>query len=432
MKNVVRKAPELTRRDFASRAARALLGVGLLPASLQQRAFAQATAPFPGRYTTARKVIYLYMSGGMTHIDTFDPKPDHENGGPTQAIDTNVDGIRYSEHLPTLATHADKLAVVRSMNSTQGAHQQGNYFMHSSYTMRGTIKHPGLGSWLVRMDGKYNPELPGAVRIGGGSNGSGAGWMESKYAPLVLGRAEDGLKNCARQEGLSEDEFKTRMKLSNQFESEFHARYDHKDVRAFGSMYDDAIRVMASKDLSAFDLSKEDSAMREAYGTNSFGQGCLLARRLVEHDVRFVEVTLGGWDNHSDIFNSIGGRAGQLDQAFGTLLTDLEQRGLLHETMVVLTTEFGRTPRINQNAGRDHYPKVFSCVMGGAGIAGGQIYGESGPGGDQPGEQRVGVPDFNATLAAALGLPVEQRVFSSSGRPFQVAHKGRPIPQLLA
>lgn len=256
--------------------------------------------------------------------------------------------------------------------------------------------------------------------------------MESKYAPLVLGRPEDGLRNATREKELSDDAFKQRLHLSNQFESDFHSRYDHKDVRAFGSMYDDAIRVMASKDLTAFDLNKEDKAMREAYGNNSFGQGCLLARRLVEHDVRFVEVTLGGWDNHRDIFNSIGNRAGQLDQAFGTLLTDLEQRGLLRETMVVLTTEFGRTPRINENAGRDHYPKVFSCVMGGAGIAGGQVYGDSGPGGDQPGELRVGVPDFNATLAAALGLPVDQRVFSPSGRPFQVAHHGRPIPELLA
>jgi len=430
-KKTLHRASGLSRRDFASYAAKSLLGVGLLPAAVQTKGFAQ-TAPFPGRYTTARKVIYLYMSGGMTHIDTFDPKPDHENGGPTQAIGTNVSGIQYGEHLPTLASHADKMAVVRSMSSTQGAHQQGNYFMHSSYTMRGTIKHPGLGSWLCKMDGRYNPDLPGAVRIGGGSSGSGAGWMESKYAPLVLGRAGDGLKNAVRPEGLSEKEFTDRLKLSNDFEADFHGKYDHKDVRAFGSMYDDAIRVMASKDLTAFDLEKEPEVMRDAYGRNNFGQGCLLARRLIEHDVRFVEVTLGGWDNHSNIFNGIGGRAGQLDQAMGTLFTDLEQRGLLQETMVVLTTEFGRTPRINQNAGRDHYPKVFSCVLGGAGISGGQTYGESGAGGDEPGDTRVGVPDFNATIAAALGLPIEQRVFSPSGRPFQVAHKGRPIAQLLA
>ncbi|NCF92920.1 MAG: DUF1501 domain-containing protein, partial [Verrucomicrobiaceae bacterium] len=423
MKSIINRSDELSRRGFLSQTAGGLLGVSLMPSLAPTSLFAQTRNPS----AKANKVIYLYMSGGMSHMDTFDPKPGADEQGPVQAIDTNVDGIKISEYLPSLARQMDKMALVRSLSSTQGAHEQGQYFMHSSYTPRGTIQHPGLGAWMHRLDGRKNSTLPASVRIGGSSRGSGSGFLESKFAPLVINNPNDGLKNSKRRQGMSEKEFKDRLDLASAFDEEFHRRYNHKKVRAYTDMYEDAIRLMKSEDLKAFDLNKESKDVRDEYGDNSFGQGCLLARRLIENDVRFVEVSLGGWDTHNNNFDSVSRRAGVLDQAMATLISDLERRGLLEETLVVLATEFGRTPRINENDGRDHFPKAFSGVLAGGGIKGGQAYGVTDETSSNVLDQRVSVPDFNATIAHALGLPLDEVVYSPSKRPFTVAHKGRPV-----
>ncbi|MDB2347123.1 MAG: DUF1501 domain-containing protein [Verrucomicrobiales bacterium] len=428
MKSIINRSDELSRRGFLSQTAGGLLGVSLMPSLAPTSLFAQTRNPS----AKANKVIYLYMSGGMSHMDTFDPKPGADEQGPVQAIDTNVDGIKISEYLPSLARQMDKMALVRSLSSTQGAHEQGQYFMHSSYTPRGTIQHPGLGAWMHRLDGRKNSTLPASVRIGGSSRGSGSGFLESKFAPLVINNPNDGLKNSKRRQGMSEKEFKDRLDLASAFDEEFHRRYNHKKVRAYTDMYEDAIRLMKSEDLKAFDLNKESKDVRDEYGDNSFGQGCLLARRLIENDVRFVEVSLGGWDTHNNNFDSVSRRAGVLDQAMATLISDLERRGLLEETLVVLATEFGRTPRINENDGRDHFPKAFSGVLAGGGIKGGQAYGVTDETSSNVLDQRVSVPDFNATIAHALGLPLDEVVYSPSKRPFTVAHKGRPVIDLLA
>ena len=428
MKSIINRSDELSRRGFLSKTAGSFLGVSLLPSLAPTSLFAQTR----NSNAKANKVIYLYMSGGMSHMDTFDPKPGTEEQGPVQAIDTNVDGIQFSEYLPSLARQMDKMAVVRSLTSTQGAHEQGQYFMHSSYTPRGTIQHPGLGAWIHRLDGRKNSTLPASVRIGGSSRGSGSGFLESKYAPLVINNPNDGLKNSKRRRGMSEKDFNDRLRLANAFDEEFHRRYNHKKVRAYTDMYEDAIRLMKSEDLKAFDLNKESKEIRDEYGDNSFGQGCLLARRLIENDVRFVEVSLGGWDTHNNNFDSVSRRAGTLDQAMAALISDLERRGLLEETLVVLATEFGRTPRINENDGRDHFPKAFSGVLAGGGIKGGQVYGVTDEAASNVLDQRVSVPDFNATIAYALGLPLDEVVYSPSKRPFTVAHKGRPVMDVLA
>ena len=428
MKSIINRSDELSRRGFLSQTAGGLLGVSLLPSLAPTSLFAQTRNPS----AKANKVIYLYMSGGMSHMDTFDPKPGTDEQGPVQAIDTNVDGIQVSEYLPSLARQMDKMAVVRSLSSTQGAHEQGQYFMHSSYTPRGTIQHPGLGAWMHRLDGRKNNTLPASVRIGGSNRGSGAGFLESKFAPLVINNPNDGLKNSKRRKEMSEKDFEDRLLLANAFDEEFHRRYNHKKVRAYIDMYEDAIRLMKSEDLKAFDLNKESKEIRDEYGDNSFGQGCLLARRLIENDVRFVEVSLGGWDTHNNNFDSVSRRAGTLDQAMAALISDLERRGLLEETLVVLATEFGRTPRINQNDGRDHFPKALSGVLAGGGIKGGQVYGVTDETSSNVLDERVSVPDFNATIAHALGLPLDEVVYSPSKRPFTVAHKGRPVMDLLA
>ncbi len=428
MKSFLNRSDEHTRRRFLSHSAKSFLGVSLLPSLAPASLFAQASNP----HAKANKVIYLYMSGGMSHMDTFDPKPGTDEQGPVQAIKTTADDVMISEYLPNLAQQMHHAAVVRSLTSTQGAHEQGNYFMHSSYAMRGTIQHPGLGAWIHRLDGRKNTTLPASVRIGGGSRGAGAGFLESKFAPLVINNPNDGLKNSRRRSGVSEKAFEEGLMLANAFDQEFHRRYNHKKVRAYTDMYQDAIRLMKSEDLKAFDLDRESKEIREEYGDHSFGQGCLLARRLIENDVRFVEVTLGGWDTHSNNFDSVSQRAARLDQGMAALLADLERRGLLEETLVVLATEFGRTPRINENDGRDHFPKAFSGVLAGGGIKGGQVYGETDETSSNIMDQRVSVPDFNATIAYALGLPLDEVVYSPSKRPFTVAHKGRPVMDLIA
>ena len=385
----------------------------------------------PGRKPTARNIIYLYMAGGMTHVDTFDPKPDagEKVAGPVKAINTAADGVQISEYFPMLAKQMDKVAIVRGLSTTQGAHDEGNYFMHSSYTMRGTIQHPGIGAWLQRMEGKTNRTLPGSVCIGGGSVGGGAGFMESKYAPLHVGSATSGVPNS--RSSVSTGEFEDRLLLANKFDQAFHQRYDQKKVRAYSDMYDDAVRLMKSEDLKAFDLGGESPEVRAEYGDNGFGQGCLLARRLVENDVRHVEVTLGGWDTHTNNFQAVERLSATLDKALGALLKDLERRGMLEETMVVLCTEFGRTPTINENDGRDHYPKAFSALIAGGGVKGGSVHGKTNEMGTEVVEGKVAVPDFNATIAYGLGLPLDQIIYSPSKRPFTIADKGQPIVSLF-
>ena len=434
------KSDESSRRQFLSYASKTLLGVSILPTMAPLGAWAadKKTAPVtavpvsPGRKPTARNIIYLYMAGGMTHVDTFDPKPEagEKVAGPVKAINTAADGVKISEYFPMLAKQMNKVAIVRGLSTTQGAHEQGNYFMHSSYTMRGTIQHPGIGAWLLRMEGKTNRTLPGSVCVGGGSVGGGAGFMESKFAPLYVGSPTSGVPNSKPNVGSTQ--FEDRLLLANKFDQAFHERYDQKKVRAYSDMYDDAVRLMKSEDLKAFDLSGESAEVRAEYGDNGFGQGCLLARRLVENDVRHVEVTLGGWDTHTNNFQAVESLAGTLDKALGALLKDLERRGMLDETMVVLCTEFGRTPYVNENDGRDHYPKAFSALIAGGGVKGGTVHGQTNEMGTEVVEGKCSVPDFNATIAYGLGLPLDQIIYSPSKRPFTVADKGQPILPLFS
>lgn len=418
---------EISRRKFIQYSAKALLGVGL--ASTTNNPL-NAT-PIIGK-PTAKSVIYIYLSGGMSHIDTFDPKPNWSQQGPVQAINTNVGGIQISEYLPQLALRMDKIALVRSMTSNQGAHEPGNYFMHTSYEQRGTIKHPGLGAWLNSMSGKTNSTLPGNIRIGGSNNAlGGAGFLDSKYQPLHLGDPEKGLPYVKRHHSISEIEMQERLALAQMMDLSFHKKYKSKQVTAYGDVYQEAIKLMASSDLEAFNLNKEAPRTKERYGNHKLGKACLLARRLVEHGVRYIEVTQGGWDTHNNNHENVANLTNPLDQSLSALLDDLHYRGLLDETLVVVGTEFGRSPQLNNNNGRNHHPKAFTCLLAGGGIQGGQIHGASDERGHSVTENPVKVPDFNATIAYALGLPLDKIIYSPSGRPFQVAHKGQPITSLF-
>lgn len=423
----------LNRRVFVTKAAQSFLGVTALSqmAAKVSAAPGENTSPLK-QVPTARNVIYLYMKGGMSHLDTWDPKPDNaEVMGLTKVINTNVDGIRLAENLPLLARQADKLAIIRSMTSNQGAHEQGDYFQHTSYTMRSSIKHPSMGAWLEKFQGRGNPTLPGSVMIGNDSRHPGAGFFEAKFAPLMINDPESGISNVRPNSWFTEERMMNRLSVAKNLDAKFAENYNLKSVRAYSDMYDDAVKMMKSEELKAFDLDAEDAKLREKYGRDRFGQGCLLARRLVEHGVRHVEVSFGSWDTHNANFTRVPELTDELDSALSTLLQDLESRGMLAETLVVLATEFGRTPEINQNDGRDHHPAGFSCVLAGGGVRGGQVYGSTDEKGDKVTENPIGVPDLNATVGYALGLPLDQVLYSPSKRPFTVADKGKPLANLF-
>ncbi|MDF1656861.1 MAG: DUF1501 domain-containing protein [Verrucomicrobiales bacterium] len=422
---------DLTRRRFVNHAAKSFLGVSALTAAPFGLRGAGEGASDAKQEATAKRVIYLYMNGGMSHLDTFDPKKDVEVMGATKQIRTKVDDLFFANHIPKLAKQADKLAVLRSMTSTQGAHRQGEYFMRTSYTMRSSIIHPAMGAWMTRLKGETDSDIPPNILIGTDSRHPGAGFMESRLSPLAIRDPEGGLKNVEMRKGVSGERFQFHRELAQKLDAPFMERYDQKNVRAYTDMYEDAIKLMKSDDLAAFDLSLESDRLRERYGKNAFGQGCLLARRLLENGVRYAEVTFGGWDTHNANFVRIPDQAKTLDDALSTLLADLQNKGMLEDTLVVLATEFGRTPIINVNEGRDHHPSCFSCVLAGGGIKGGQVLGETDETASKAVSDSVKVPDLNATIGYALGLPLDEVIFSPSMRPFTLADKGQPVVDLF-
>ena len=415
------------RRRFLEHAARSMLGVSLLPA------LESAITAAPAGGGKAKRLIYLFMNGGMTHLDTFDLKPGHENQGETKGIKTSVPGKQISQFLPTLAQQFDKIAAIRSMYTQTGAHEQGEYVMRTSYEQIATTRHPSMGPWIQKFNGRQNKALPDTVMISSPARHPSAGFFDPTFSPLPIGDPNRGLENTTTPAYLAEGSFDQRMALINKFDKKFREKYKVKKVQAYTDFYSQASTLQSSGELKIFDLNEEKKEDRDRYGRNAFGQGCLLARRLIENNVRCVEVTCGGWDMHSSIYNAgtLPRRGGIMDKALGNLLKDLGDRGLLDETLVVLTTEFGRSPGINQNAGRDHHPAAFSALLAGGGIKGGQFYGKSDEAGINVEEDGVAPADLNATIATALGLPLDKIIHSPTGRPFQVAHDGVPITNLL-
>ncbi|MFK7849512.1 MAG: DUF1501 domain-containing protein [Akkermansiaceae bacterium] len=431
---------ELSRRSFLSKTAKTCFGLTIAGSASElfsPTAFAANPEILKAGGGKAKHVIYLYMSGGMTHIDTFDPKPDapEEFRGPTESIGTNVDGIQLGHCLPMLAKHMDKVALVRSLSTTQGAHEQGKYLMHTGYTQRGSISHPSSGSWVSRLSERTNESMPSFVLVGGSNNHPGGGFFEPQYSPLPVGDPQKGLQNVRRRRDTDEKSFERQLTLRDQLDHDFDQRYHkgQRSVRAYDEMYGSAVKMMKSKDLEAFDLSKESAASRAAYGKDRFAQGVLLARRLVERGVRFIEVEYGGFDWHYGNFEQMEEKIPVLDQALSTLLSDLSAKGLLESTLVVVATEFGRTPKIvTDRVGRNHFPKAFSCLLAGGGIKGGQAYGATDETASNVVENKVGASDFNASIAFSLGLPYDLPLMSPSKRPFKMGGKsGKPITSLF-
>lgn len=389
-----------------------------------EQAAAKASGPGFGK---AKRVIFLQMVGGMSHIDTLDPKAG-ETQGPKAPIATKA-GFELGGTMTNLANHADKVTLIRSMTSKTGVHAAGQYIIRTGYEQRGTIQHPILGAWAQHFMGASHENLPSSVCVNRQPQ-SGNGFFPASFSPLPILDPDAGLQYS--QSDVSGDVMQKRLAMLDRLDAGFRARFKTASVKSYTEFYENTVRIMSSDDLKAFSLADESEELREKYGRNKFGQGCLLARRLIEKGIRYVEVASGGWDMHNNIEEGLEDRGTELDVGLSALLQDLQERGLLESTLVVLCSEFGRTPRINQNAGRDHYPKVFSTLLAGAGVKGGYVYGASDKSGSAVADKQTSIQDFLSTIGYAMGLPVDEVVMSPSNRPFTVGDKGVPIADVFA
>jgi hypothetical protein len=374
--------------------------------------------------------ILLWMGGGPSQFETFSPKPGHENGGETKAISTHVPGIQIADTLPHLAGIADELAIVRSMTSKEGSHPRASFLLHHGYLPMGGVKFPTLGSNVAHQIGEAAFDLPSFVRIGGRRNDAGGGgFLGVDYDPFVLQNAEKPPENT--EPATRDERYTRRLNLLDRLEADFGAVEGADIVADHGKLIRKSSDMILSPRMDAFDLSREAEAMRDAYGRTQFGAGCLLARRLVEAGVTFVEVNLEGWDTHEDNFNRTAARNQTIDQPMAQLIADLRARGMLQRTLVIWMGEFGRTPRINARAGRDHYPRAFNIVLAGGGVRGGQVIGETDAAGVEVTDRPITVPDLFRTVYTTLGIDADHENMSRIGRPIKLVDGGEVIRELL-
>lgn len=424
MKKLLNSLDAQTRRQFVERCAATSFGLSILPTA--HLTAADSTDPKPATFGKAKSVIWLMLNGGLSHIDSLDPKQG-KSKGPAKAINTSAD-FQVTEFFPKFATVANRVCVIRSMEAKIGVHKPAQYFMRTAYEPRGTILHPNLGAWGSHYLGRSSKNLPSSVCINRRSD-QGNGFFPSSYAPLAIGDPTKGI-NDVKSIG-DKSEAKKRLTLLNGLDADFRRKFNDKRVNAYNGFYDDALALMKSKELKAFDLSGESEKQRAAYGDNSFGQGCLLARRLVGSGVRFVEVKHDGWDHHKALADEMADVAPVFDQAFATLITDLEQRGMLDSTLVVVATEFGRKPDYKGD-GRSHHPVCFSTALAGGGAKAGFVYGKSDDAGFYVDENAVSVGAFHASIAYASGMEIEKPAMSPSGRPMTIGDGEKPVLELFA
>ena len=409
-----------TRRQFIERCAQTAFGLTVLPN------FTQAQKGKAG-FGSAKHIIFINVAGGMSHIDTFDPK-EGPSKGPGKTIRTKAD-FQVTHYLENTAKIADQISVIRTMTAKIGVHGPAQYFMRTAFAQRATIKHPNLGAWAQHYLGASHDTLPASACINDGPR-YGNGFFSPSYSPIPILNPSSGLQNIDGKGGSTKSITKN-LGLAQELSSGFMKRFPDSNVGSYQQFYDHSLRLLKSEDLSAFDISKESQTMRESYGSGKVGQGLLLARRLVEGGIRFVEVTAEGWDMHNDIQGDMEDVAPPFDKAYAALITDLKQRGMLDTTLVVLATEFGRKPSYS-GGGRGHYPIAFSCALAGAGIKRGYAYGETdklGANSDKP----VSIGELHATIGHAAGLHLDKPAVTSTGRPFHVGGKyNKPIMDLFA
>lgn len=432
----------ISRRDLLKLSAYGAFGASM---SRWFPQLASAATVAGGRH---KSMILLWMTGGPPQTDTFDMKPGHENGGQFKPIETSVPGIQICEHLPQLAKQMEHCVPIRSMSTKEGDHTRATYLMRTGNLPQGPIDYPSLGSLFSKELGQENSELPNFVAIAPYTQFSpaayGPGFLGPKFAPLVVGDPNRGanataarnsydqslaVKNLSLPQGINSNRADSRLSLLGDLEADFASQRPGLNSDSHRSAYAAAVRMMRSEAVKAFNLDNEDEGLRTKYGKNQFGQACLLARRLVERGVPFVEVSLNGvsneqqfaWDTHIQNFTSLKALLDVLDPAWSTLIADLKDRGLLDSTLIVWMGEFGRTPKINPQAGRDHFPNAWSTVLCGGGIKGGQIIGKTSDDGMKVEDRLVTVQDLYATFCKGLGLDSMKQNISNVGRPIRLA-----------
>jgi hypothetical protein len=388
---------------------------------------------------TAKSIIHIFLPGGMAHQESFDPKPyaPIEYRGEMGRVQTNVAGVEFGDTLPKTATIADRLCVIRSMTHGEAAHERGTHNMFTGYRPSPALQFPSIGSVLSHEFGSRN-NLPPYVCVPSQPNVyAGSGYLSSAFAPFSLGSdpADGGFKvrDLDLPGGVDDSRFATRRTALEAVNAYFQQKEKSDKISAMNSFYDGAYSLISSPEArQAFDIAKEPDALRDEYGRNAAGQRMLLARRLVEAGVRLVNLTYGGWDMHDNIVAGFRNQMPAFDQAFHRLITDLEQRGLLDSTVVMISSEFGRTPKINGTAGRDHWPKVFSVVLAGGGIRKGIVYGSSNAVASDPEENPIGVEDLFTTIYHTLGVVADKELMAPGDRPIEIVNGGEVRKDMLA
>jgi uncharacterized protein (DUF1501 family) len=424
------KSSSFGRRAALQAGAQGLFGLLVARALASRSVFADDAPPTARPAGPAKACIVLYLNGGPSHLDTFDPKPGAPTGGPFKAIATRAPAIRLSQHFPQLAVQADKIAVIRGLSSKEGNHQRAQYFLHTGYSPNPTVVHPALGAWTSKVLGDPTADLPAFISIGGPSAAGGILGVEN--GPFVVQRAGAIPENVGLAPGVSEARFSRRVAGLGVIDGAFEQETGDGLITGRHAVYAKAMRLMRSPHLAAFDLAQEPASMKVAYGDSDFGRGCLTARRMVESGVKLVEVVLDGWDTHQNNFERVKDLSAQLDPAMATLLHDLQQRNLLGSTLVVCLGDFGRTPKINANDGRDHFPGASFAVLAGGGIRGGIVHGETDAEGSKVVRDAMTVPNLFATIVTQLGIGLDTEAVSGAGRPIKVTDHGMPVPALVA
>jgi hypothetical protein len=441
--SIQRNCQGISRRDTLQLGLSGLLAGGLVGAL---RATATAADPGSSLRRRAKACILIWMDGGPSHYETFDPKPQApvEIRGEFDAIDTKVAGIQFSQHMQRLAACADKFAVVRSIRHDQGNHGAGNHYMMTGAPPRIPVGcgafvsfHPSLGS-VVALEVGAPPGLPAYFSMPSMSRSGGPNFLGAQYAPFVVSDDPNSqsfrIRDVAIPRGLLEDRFSDRKALRAAVDrlpriAEEAAADPVRDIDKF---YEQGYQLVTSADAQrAFDIHSESDQVRERYGRHGFGQRALLARRLVEAGVPFITLNDGGWDHHTGLFSAFSKRMPAWDNTVATLIEDLDERGMLDTTMVIALGEFGRTPQVNKDAGRDHWSNAMSVLFAGGGTPGGQVVGATDNKGYAAVERVLSPENFVSTIYTKLGINPDKMYYNQEGRPTHLVSDARPISELM-
>ena len=382
----------------------------------------------PWRRGKAKACILVWLSGGPSQLETWDPKPGHRNGGPTKAIET-AGGFQIAEHFPQIAAESRDVCLVRTLTSPEGDHSRASYYLHTGYKRSGALTHPSFGALVAKEKGDENAELPHFVSIGG--NSYGPGYLGVRYGPFQVADPRRPVPYMEPPADVDRPRLHNRLRLLQRIDSEYLKNKTGEYLEGHSSVRRKALALIDSPSAAVFDVRKEPEAVRAKFGSGGFALQSLMATRLIEKGVPFVETHLGGWDMHNGIFTAVQNRAASLDQGVAGMLRQLRERGLLESTLVVCMGEFGRTPRINRNSGRDHFPRCFSALIAGGGSKGGAVHGRSTPDAMEPKDDPVSIGELYATLLSMLRIDPLKENKLAIGRSIQMADSSLPIEALI-